>query len=311
MHENGHKNLLTNKACFGCTIACGRIAHIDKDHFTIVNRPEYRHASGGLEYETAYAFGPVVGVDDIDALTFAGYLMNEHGMDPISFGATLSAAMELFELGVITDRGDRRRSPELRQRRGPDGDGGEDRQVRGLRPGARDSARSLLCEKYGRPELSMTVKGQEFAGYDSRALQGMGLGYATSNRGACHLKHDVFAEDMEDQTGKGKAQTLQGFARPRGCDVDSSGLCLFTTAAWGLAEFAEAARRRLRRATGRKPALIGNRRAGLEPGAAVQPGRRPDRGGRHPAQAHAGGPHPQRHRQGQGERSADHAAGIL
>ena len=35
---NGHKNLLTNKACFGCTIACGRIAHIDKDHFTIVNR---------------------------------------------------------------------------------------------------------------------------------------------------------------------------------------------------------------------------------------------------------------------------------
>ena len=47
--------------------------------------------------------------------------------------------------------------------------------------------------------------GQEFAGYDSRALQGMGLGYATSNRGACHLKHDTFAEDMEDQTGKGKA----------------------------------------------------------------------------------------------------------
>ena len=54
----------------------------------------------------------------------------------------------------------------------------------------------------------MTVKGQEFAGYDSRALQGMGLGYATSNRGACHLKHDVFAEDMEDQTGKGKAEAL-------------------------------------------------------------------------------------------------------
>ena len=109
VHENGHKNLLTNKACFGCTIACGRIAHIDKDHFTIVNRPEYRHASGGLEYETAYAFGPVVGVDDIDALTFAGYMMNEHGMDPISFGATLSAAMELFELGVITDQARHRR----------------------------------------------------------------------------------------------------------------------------------------------------------------------------------------------------------
>ena len=58
---NGHTNLLTNKACFGCTIACGRIAHIDKEHFTVVNRKEYWHASGGLEYETAYAFGPVVG----------------------------------------------------------------------------------------------------------------------------------------------------------------------------------------------------------------------------------------------------------
>jgi aldehyde:ferredoxin oxidoreductase len=68
----------------------------------------------------------------------------------------------------------------------------------------------LMCEKYGHPELSMAVKGQEFAGYDSRALQGMGLGYATSNRGACHLKHDVFAEDMEDQSGKGKAIPTKG-----------------------------------------------------------------------------------------------------
>ena len=76
--DTGHTNLLTNKACFGCTIACGRFAHIRKDHFTIQNRKEYWHASGGLEYETAFAFGPVVGVDDIDDCTFAGYLMNEH-----------------------------------------------------------------------------------------------------------------------------------------------------------------------------------------------------------------------------------------
>ena len=46
--ETGHTNLLTNKACFGCTIACGRIAHIREDHFTIQNRKEYWHASGGL-----------------------------------------------------------------------------------------------------------------------------------------------------------------------------------------------------------------------------------------------------------------------
>jgi len=87
-NKNGHTNLIANKACFGCTIACGRISHIDKNHFTVINRKEYMHASGGLEYETAYAFGPLCGVDDIDALTFAGFIMNEQGMDPISFGGS-------------------------------------------------------------------------------------------------------------------------------------------------------------------------------------------------------------------------------
>ena len=237
VHENGHRNLLTNKACFGCTIACGRIAHIDKDHFTIVNRPKYRHASGGLEYETAYAFGPVVGIDDIDALTFASFLMNEHGMDPISFGATLSAAMELFELGAITLEetdgialtfGNAEALTVMAEKTGKyEGFG----QVLGL-------GSKLMCEKYGHPELSMTVKGQEFAGYDSRALQGMGLGYATSNRGACHLRHDVFAEDMEDQTGRGKAKPCKD-SQDNVAAIDSSGLCLFTTSAWGLEEFAQ------------------------------------------------------------------------
>ena len=232
---NGHRNLITNKACFGCTIACGRMAHIDKDHFTIVNRPQYRHASGGLEYETAFAFGPMVGVDDIDALTFAGYLMNEHGMDPISFGGTLAAAMELFDMGVISEADTdgvplRFGNPEaltvMAEKTGKyEGFG----QVLGL--GSR-----LMCEKYGHPEIAMHVKGQEFAGYDSRSLQGMGLGYATSNRGACHLKHDVYAEDMEDQSGNGKAKPCKE-SQDTISMIDSTGLCLFTTCAWGVEEF--------------------------------------------------------------------------
>lgn len=94
-----------------------------------------------------------------------------------------------------------------------------------------------MCEKYGHPELFMGVKGQEFAGYDSRALQGMGLGYATSNRGACHLKHDVFAEDMEDQTGSGKAVPVKK-SQDKVAAIDSTGLCLFVTAAWGVPDFA-------------------------------------------------------------------------
>ncbi|HCV19903.1 MAG: aldehyde ferredoxin oxidoreductase family protein [Arenicellales bacterium] len=225
--QMGHRNLVTNKACFGCTIACGRIAHIRKDHFTVINRKEYWHASGGLEYETAYAFGPVVGVDDLDACTFAGYLMNEHGMDPISFGVTLAAAMELYEMGVITKDdtdevelkfGNAEALTIMAEKTGKQEGFGE---ILGL-------GSKLMCEKYGHPELSMTVKGQEFAGYDSRALQGMGLGYATGNRGACHLKHDTFDVDMEDQSGAGKAEpckTSQDWAAA----VDSSGLCVFTS----------------------------------------------------------------------------------
>ncbi len=232
---NGHVNLLTNKACFGCTIACGRIAHIDKEHFSIVNRKEYWHASGGLEYETAYAFGPVVGVDDLDALTFAGYMMNEHGMDPISFGVTLAAAMELYEKGAISKEetdgielkfGNAEALTVMAEKTGKQEGFGKELGLGSKR----------LCEKYGHPELFMGVKGQEFAGYDSRALQGMGLGYATSNRGACHLKHDTFAEDMEDQTGQGKAKPCKE-SQDRTSVVDSTGLCLFTTAAWGIEEF--------------------------------------------------------------------------
>lgn len=234
-NENDHTNLITNKACFGCTIGCGRIAHIDKNHFSIKDRQQYWHASGGLEYETAFAFGPVLGIDDIDALTFAGYMMNEHGMDPISFGVTLAAAMELYESGVISDA---------------DTDGvalnfgnAEALTIMAEKTGKQEGFGKMLgmgskrlCEHYGKPELSMSVKGQEFAGYDSRALQGMGLGYATSNRGACHLRHDCFTEDMADQSGKGKAWPCKT-SQDKTAMIDSTGLCLFTTAAWDTQEF--------------------------------------------------------------------------
>jgi aldehyde:ferredoxin oxidoreductase len=235
-NRNGHTNLQRNAACFGCTIACGRIAKIDPMHFSVKDRPEYWIASGGLEYETAFAFGPVVGVSDLDALTFAGFMMNEHGMDPISFGVTLAAAMELYELGVITKEqtdgidlsfGNAEALVVMSEKTGKfEGFGKE------LGLGSK-----LLCEKYGRPELAMVSKGQEFAGYDGRAMQGMGLGYATSNRGACHLRHDMFTEDYQDPGTKGKAEacaTSQDFVAM----VDSSGLCLFTTGTWGYEDFA-------------------------------------------------------------------------
>lgn len=222
---DGHRNMIQNAACFGCTIACQRVSHINPSHWSVKDRPEYQNASGGLEYETAYAYGPLVGVDDIDALTFAGFLTNEHGMDPISFGGTLAAAMELYEMGVITKEetdgveltfGNAEALCIMTEKTGKyEGFG----QVLAL-------GSKRLCEKYGHPEVAMHVKGQEFAGYDSRALQGMGLGYATGNRGACHMKHDSFSEDTKDQSGNGKAKPIRS-SQDTIAVVDSSGLCVF------------------------------------------------------------------------------------
>ena len=101
-----------------------------------------------------------------------------------------------------------------------------------------------LCEKYGHPELSMSVKGQEFPAYDSRGIQGMGLTYATSNRGACHLRsYTVSSEIMgvpektDPHATAGKPALVKAFQDATSL-VDSSGLCVFTTFAWSMDDIA-------------------------------------------------------------------------
>ena len=247
MHEprksDGKPNLVTNAACFGCTIACGRISTVDQGHFTIQNKPEYWGASGGLEYEAAWALGSDVGIDDIDALTYANFLCNEDGMDPISFGSTLAAAMELYEMGVIGDQETGGIALNF---------GSSDALCKMAELTARGEGfgkelglgSKRFCEKYGHPELSMTVKGQEFPAYDPRGIQGMGLGYATSNRGACHLRgYTVSSEVMgipektDPLTTEGKPALLKAFQDATAA-VDSAGLCVFTTFAWTLEDIA-------------------------------------------------------------------------
>ncbi|HER25713.1 MAG TPA: aldehyde ferredoxin oxidoreductase, partial [Rhodospirillales bacterium] len=89
--SDGRPNLKTNKACFACSIGCGRVAEMDPTHFSLNGKKDYRRVSGGLEYEAGYSLGAMVGVTDIEAATYANFVCNEQGMDPISFGATLSA----------------------------------------------------------------------------------------------------------------------------------------------------------------------------------------------------------------------------
>lgn len=99
---DGKKQLVTNQACFGCTIACGRISKMDEGHFTVANKPQYWGASGGLEYEAAWALGAANGVNDLETLQYATMVCNEEGIDPISFGVTVGAVMELYDMGVLT-----------------------------------------------------------------------------------------------------------------------------------------------------------------------------------------------------------------
>ncbi|MBM3275727.1 MAG: aldehyde ferredoxin oxidoreductase C-terminal domain-containing protein, partial [Candidatus Sericytochromatia bacterium] len=225
-NEHGHVNLIQNAACFSCTIGCGRISHIDPQHFSVKDKPQYQKASGGLEYETAYALGSAVGVADMDAATYAGFLCNEYGMDPISFGGTLAAAMELYDIGAITKQhtggvdlkfGNAEALCLMAELAGKGEGFGLDLGLGSKR----------LCEKYGRPELSMAVKGQEFAAYDGRAMQGMGLGYATSNRGACHLRANPYGSDFTTTEIKDKPEVVRT-SQDLISAIDSTGLCLFT-----------------------------------------------------------------------------------
>lgn len=241
--SDGKPNLLTNQACFGCTIACGRISKIDETHFTIQNKPEYWHASGGLEYEAAWALGSATGINDLEALTYVNFVCNEQGLDPISFGATVGAAMELYESGDITSE----TTGGLELKFGSAEALVKAVELTGKAEGfgkelGEGSAR--LTKKYGKPELSMTVKGQEFPAYDPRGIQGMGLTYATSNRGACHLRSYTVSSEIlgipektDPLETEGKPGLVKAFQDATAA-VDSSGLCVFTTFAWTLEDIA-------------------------------------------------------------------------
>jgi aldehyde:ferredoxin oxidoreductase len=223
--------MVANKACFACTIACGRVTrlgeHADKDLVNTHPR-NWKTAGEGPEYENAWALGADVGVGDLDAVIKANWLCNDLGLDPISMGASLAAAMELYERGVIGD-GD----VELPLRFGSAEALVRMVEATAYREGfgnelAEGSKR--LGEKFLHPEVFMGVKGQEFPAYDPRAFQGMGVAFATCNRGACHLR--AWTLDFETSgnrnphTPVGKSEWVV-HEQNRTTAHDNTGTCLF------------------------------------------------------------------------------------
>jgi aldehyde:ferredoxin oxidoreductase len=228
--------LIRARGCIACTISCGRA--------TKVTNPDYKGQGEGPEYETAWAFGPDCGVDDLDAIAKANYLCNEYGIDTIGLGATVACAMDLFEHGIITAEDTdgialnfgNAKAMVAMVRKTAFGEGFGKKLGQGS---------YRLAESYGHPEYSMSVKKQEMPAYDPRAVQGMGLTYATSNRGGCHVRGYMTSVEilgnpvkLDNLTTEGKAQWDIIF-QDLTAAIDSAGMCLFTTFGLGGDDLAE------------------------------------------------------------------------
>ncbi len=224
--------MIRNKACFACTIACGRVTHLPSGthtKFMVNTHPRnWKIAGEGPEYENAWALGAAVGVGDLDAVLKANWLCNDLGMDPISMGATLAAAMELYETGVIDDK----------KTKIPLKFGSAEALIRMTEATAfREGFGDVLAEgsarmgkKFKHPEVFMGVKGQEFPAYDPRGFQGMGVAYATCNRGACHLRAWTPAVEafgiMPQHSTEGKSAWVIA-EQDKSTAHDNTGVCLF------------------------------------------------------------------------------------
>ena len=227
------QNLVGNKACMGCMIGCGRVSK---------SSGKYAGEGEGPEYETTWSFGSQCGVDDLDAITKANYICNELGLDTITMGSTIGCAMELYEEGLVSQ-----------EEAGYNlSFGNADAMVKlteqtAYRKGFGNSLAEgsyRLASGYGRPDLSMSVKKQEMPAYDPRALQGMGLEYATSNRGGCHVRGYLTSPEvlgvpvkLDPASTEEKPKFLKIF-QDLTAALDSSGTCLFTTFGLGGADIA-------------------------------------------------------------------------
>lgn len=210
--------LVHKKACWACPIACTRVTKTKREE------------GEGPEYETTWAFGAQCGIRDLEVIAEAGYLCNDLGLDTISTGNTIGCAMELGERGwVDTDLAFGH--PEMilpmindiAHRRGL-GDKLAEGSYR-------------FAETLGASEFSMSVKKMEIPAYDPRGMQGQALLFATSNRGACHMRGNMLGPEIlalprlvDRFATKGKAGFV-AIHQDSAAVVDSLGVCKFANLA--------------------------------------------------------------------------------
>lgn len=209
------KHLVTNGACTTCAIRCARVVQVDGKNVK------------GPELETLGLLGANILNDDLSCILKWNYELDELGMDAISAAGSLAFAMELQEKGVWdcglafgkTDN----ISEMFRKIAYREGDGDI------LADGTK-----RMSERFGGKEYAIHAKGMELAAYEPRHAVGQGLGYATSNRGGCHLNagYLVVVEglglDVDALTPHGKAALTIMFQNLMEA-VSACGCCLFTS----------------------------------------------------------------------------------
>ena len=226
--------LVNNPTCHACPVACKKEVEL-KDGIYKGLRME------SVEYESAWALGANSGHHDINAVVKMIDQCNDFGMDTIELGNLFSTYMELSEKAYLNghgtlDWGNWERMIEL----------AEDIAYRRGVGDALAEGPARLAASVGHPELSNSVKGQSIPAYDPRGMKGMGIAYATSNRGACHLRAYTPAAELNlmpfksvysdplDWTDKGELtiafQDIHAFS-------DSLDLCKFSAFAMGMEEY--------------------------------------------------------------------------
>ena len=223
--------LVAEPTCHACPVAC-------KKEIEITEGPYAGLRMESFEYEPAWSLGANCGNDDVGVVAKIIDQCNDHGMDAIEIGNVLSMYMEATQKEYIT-------GPGLAW-----GDGaGMVATVEAMvaREGVGDvlaNGTAQAAAAFGHREIAMAVKGQAVAAYDPRALKGEALGYATSNRGACHLRGYTPASEIlgipvktDPLEWKGKGELLKIFQDLHAFS-DSLDLCKFSAFAEGADEYA-------------------------------------------------------------------------
>jgi aldehyde:ferredoxin oxidoreductase len=229
------KTILKSKYfCGACIVGCGRTVAIDHGEYAGVE-------GAGPEYETMILLGSNLLLDDLEAVAKAHELCNRYGLDVISTGSVIGFALEAAERGILKD--DQGRKIDL--------EWGDAKAIVNMVEsiGRREGLGRLLGEGVmrasaeigqGSEAFAIHVKGLEPPGHDPRAYNSMAVGYATGNRGACHLQGFSYAFErsvtmpeiglleVQDRFGTVKKGELVAKTQDLMSLFDSLKLCKFT-----------------------------------------------------------------------------------